>query len=54
MLEVILANQIADQPPHYCHLLVKNGHFTLLLLELILADQVVDLPPVLAPTGQEW
>ena len=49
MLEVILANQIADQPPHYCHLLVKNGHFTLLLLELILADQVVDLLAELPP-----
>ena len=54
LLELILADQVADLPPQYWHLVVKNGNFTLLLLELILADQVADLPPVVASSGQEW
>ena len=40
-----LADQLADLPHWYWHLMVKNGNFTFLLLELILADQVADLPP---------
>ena len=31
--------------PLYCHLVVKNGNFTSLLLEFTLADQLADLPP---------
>ena len=46
--------KLADLPPWYWHLVVKNGNFTFLLVELILADQVADLPPVLASSGQEW
>ena len=55
MLELILADQLADLP-QYWHLVVKNGNFIFLLLELILADQVTDLPPhpLLASSGQEW
>ena len=34
---------LADLPPQYWHLVVKNGNFTFLLLELILADEVADL-----------
>ena len=33
--------------------MVKNDHFTFLLLRLILEDQVVDLPPVVSSSGQE-
>ena len=48
MLELILADQLADLPPWYWHLVVRNGNFTFLLLELILADEEADLP------SQNW
>ena len=48
LLELILADQLADLPPP---VMVKNGNFTFLLLELILADEVVDLPPI---TSIQW
>ena len=35
--------------------MVKNGHFTFLLLQLVLADQLADLSlPLEASSGQEW
>ena len=34
-----MADQVADQPPRWRHLVVKNGNFRFLVLELILADQ---------------
>ena len=42
LLELILADQLADLPPTPSSgiLVVKNGNVTFLLLELILADQV--------------
>ena len=44
LLELILADQLADLPPaQQWHLVVKNGDKTFLLLELILADQLADL-----------
>ena len=48
-----LADQLADLPPWYWHLVVKNANFTFLLLGLILVDQVVDLPPIVESGGQE-
>ena len=44
LLEIILADQLADLPPP---VVVKNGNFTFLLLEIILAD----LPPVVVKNG---
>ena len=44
LLELILADHVADLPPQQMHLVVKNGNFTFLLLELILAGYVADLP----------
>ena len=50
LLEIILADEVADlPPPQYCHLVVKNGNFTFLLLEFILADEVADLLADLPP-----
>ena len=56
LLEIILADQLADLPPA---VVVKNGNFTLLLLELILGDAVADLladlsPPLVASSAEEW
>ena len=42
--EFILADQLADLPPKYWHVVVKNGNFTFLLLDFIFADQLADLP----------
>ena len=54
MLELILAYQLADLPPQYWHLVVKNNNVTILLLQLILADQLADLSPsVWTSSGQE-
>ena len=44
LLEIILADQLADLPPP---LVVKNGDFTFLLLEIIMAD----LPLVVVKNG---
>ena len=35
--------------PNYCHLVVKNGDFTFLLLQLILADEMQDILADLTP-----
>ena len=55
MLELILADQLADVPPT---IVLSGGlewQLTFLLLELILADQLADLPSlVVTPSGQEW
>ena len=52
---LILADQVADLPLQYWHLVVKNGNFIFLLLEFILADQLEHLPPkTLASNGEEW
>ena len=51
LLEIILADQLADLPPP---VFVKNGNFTLLLLELILADAVPDLQADLPPSRGIW
>ena len=48
MLELIWTDQVADLPPQYWHLVVKNDNFTFLLLELILADEVADFPFLLS------
>ena len=45
LLELQLADQLADLAPQYRHVVVEYGDFTLLLLELILAAQLADLPP---------
>ena len=34
LLEFILADQLADLPPQYWHLVIKNGNFTFLLLRV--------------------
>ena len=39
-----MADEVADLPSQYWHLVVKNSNFTSLLLEFILADQLADLP----------
>ena len=39
-----MADEVADLPPWYEHLVVKNDNFTFVLLELIFADEVADLP----------
>ena len=39
-----MADQLANLPLQYRHLMVKNGNFTFLLIELILADQLPDQP----------
>ena len=44
-LELIFADEVADLPPWYEHLVVENDNFTVLLLEVILADEVTHLPP---------
>ena len=44
LLELILADQLADLLPQYRHLVVKNDNFTFLLLEIIFADHLADLP----------
>ena len=44
-----MADEVADLPPKYCHLVVNNGNFTFLLLELIMADEVADLLADLTP-----
>ena len=44
LLEIILADQLADLPPP---VVVRNDNFTLLLLEIILAD----LPLVVVKNG---
>ena len=54
LLELILADQLADLPSNTMHLVAKNDNFTFLLLELILTDQVADLPPAVASSGKEW
>ena len=43
LLELILADLLADLPPWEWHQVVMNGDFTFLLLDLILADEVADL-----------
>ena len=43
-LELIFADEVADLPPWYEHLVVKYGDFTFVLLELIMADEVAGLP----------
>ena len=45
LLELILADEEADLPPWYEHLVVKNDNFTFVLLEILFADEVADLPP---------
>ena len=45
----MLADEVADLPPLYWHLVVKNGDFTFLLLELILSDEVADVLADLCP-----
>ena len=55
LLELILADQRADQPTWYRHLVVKNGNLRFLLFELILADQLADIPPLVQVSScQEW
>ena len=54
LLELILADQLADLPFLQRHLVVMNVDFRLLLLELILADQLADLPSIEASSGHEW
>ena len=44
LLELILADQLADLCPLLGHPVVKNGNSTFLLLQLILVDQLADLP----------
>ena len=51
LLELILANQLADLLLPQRHLVVKNGNFRFILLELILADQLADLP---LSRGIQW
>ena len=53
LLELILADQLADLPPiQVVSSCGEECNFTFLLLELILADQLADLPPpVVSSTG---
>ena len=43
LLEIILADQLADLPPP---VVVRNGNFTFLLLEIL-----ADLPPIVVKNG---
>ena len=53
ILELILADQLADLPPYkWSQVVVKNGNSTFLLLKLILADHLAGLTPVESSHGQ--
>ena len=47
LLKLIQADQVADLPLQYRHLMSKNGNFRFLLLKFIQADQLADLLPFL-------
>ena len=44
LVEVLLADPLANLAPQERNLLAKNGNFRFLLLKLILADKMEDLP----------